>query len=437
MIRISIARPGRKEEVIAFDTPMELTVGRSAGTAICLDFDPMVSRMHAVFLIDPPSVRIKDLNSTNGVVINGEVFGGVSSEKILQPRELRNGDEIMIGTTMFRLDMDGEHESSGQTWHDVPDEFRASGDAASSGVREYETVDWQGADDIDKTLAAPPVPLPDVPGYRVRGQIGSGKRGTVYYGVARDGDGMVAIKVINSAAAFSKKMFDGFQDDIEEYKQIQHPHIARMQGAGLGDPGIFVVTDYVNGEDLDSYLRRCPNHRIPLHTAYSLMLQLCSAMCYAHDRGIVHRDLKPRNVILYDDNARVKAKITDLGLDRALEQAGIVPPESGAPGPDDLGYVPPEQLTEYRDPKPPADVFSLAAVFYQMVTGRLPYDFANDKPMEKMSAVASAHIVPIEERMRDLPEPLIVIIDRALSAEPEDRYQNCCDFLEALENVRV
>ncbi|MCD8351935.1 MAG: FHA domain-containing protein [Planctomycetaceae bacterium] len=87
MVRLTVHRPDRLPESFSYAEPAEISVGRSRTCTYCIESDPMVSRLHAVILIDPPSVRIKDLNSTNGLAINGERYGA-GGRSLAQPVEL-------------------------------------------------------------------------------------------------------------------------------------------------------------------------------------------------------------------------------------------------------------------------------------------------------------------------------------------------------------
>lgn len=433
MVNLTIKRPEHEEEVVTFDQPVEATIGRSAGCTFCLDFDPMVSRMHAVFIMEPPMIRIKDLNSTNGLVINGKLIGGYGSEKPEHPIELHNDDEVMIGNTLFKIAI-SDGASSGTTRA-----IRYGENSTVISSRSVAAGDVSQADEgMEETVNSMAQAAPAIPGHRIKGLLGTGRMGEVYQAVSRDTGEMVAIKMINPGVEFTKKMLDDFKAELEQARGVRHPHFVRLLGAGATNPKtLYLILEFVNGEDLGSYRLRCPNGRVPLHAAYKLMLQMASTLCYAHSHGIVHRDLKPQSVILYDDNGVVMTKITDVGLVKFLEDSGITTFGTHAPDSRSLAYTAPEQLSELRDSKPTADVFALSAIFYEMLTGEIPYDFPHDNYRENMEIVANAAIVPIEERLPGLPEPLVVIIDRGLSNEPEERYQSCCDLLEALENVRV
>lgn len=439
MVKITVIRPDREPETLVFEKPTELTVGRSAGCELCLDFDPMVSRMHAVFLFDPPTVRVKDLNSTNGLMINGVAYGGYEGDAVMKPRELHDGDEVMIGGTTFRIGTDGGTNENAKHPHDIyPKDKSTVIDAKVAQTRSARGSAVPSTIGINETVTGMENLFPEIPGYRIRGHIGDGKTSSVYYGLSQDDGQRVAIKFITADTPFTKKMLDDFLHETQELRLILHPNIVRLIDVGaLGPQNLYLVLEYINGEDLESYLRRCPKHRMPLHSAFALMLQLGAAMCYAHTHGLVHRNLKPRNIILFDDNGKVRAKVEDVGLARSMDDSGIVVTEQMDLDTLSIGYTAPEQLADIRDPKPTSDVFSLAAISYEMLTGKIPYDFPGGNIAENMAIVAGGRVVPIEERLPDLPEPLVVVIDRALSAEPEERYQNCCDFLEALENMRM
>ena len=438
MVRLTIEKPERQPDVLTFEEPAEMTIGRCASCDYVLDFDPMVSRMHAVVLIDPPSVRIKDLNSTNGLTINGEVYGALSNQKIIQPLELRDGDEVRIGATVIRVNLVDDSAPTARVGQsDTLAVGTEQGRINSSFVEAESAPVGQAAQSPEETVTNLASVPPSVPGYSIVRPLGEGHMGNVYLAVANNGGKTVALKIISPAITFSKKMLDDFRREAAMASRVQHPNIAQLFGTGeIGNGGVFMAMEYVNGENLTSYLQRCPNRRIPLHNAYNLMLQLANALCHVHRQGFVHMDLKPGSVMLYDDNGRLRAKITDMGYAHLMDDTGIAPRGFAGSGDlDRLSYLPPEEVNQVGEAKTTADVFSLSAMFYEMLTGRVPYNFTpggNNK-----GVVADADMMSIEEAMPGLPEPLVVIIERGLSTDPEARYQNCCDLLEALENVWV
>ncbi len=429
MIRLTLLKPEQPPEEIVFTEPTELSVGRSGSCNCILDFDPLVSRMHAVFLVDPPVVRIKDLNSTNGLVINGETFGALSEQKILQPLELRDGDEVSIGSSRFIVNV----------VHDEP-----PGAGAGTGAKPAEkpsamvnsrilaaSVSDAG---LEETVSGVRTELPSISGYRLTKFLSSSSMGAVYQAVALKDNTTVAIKVITPKIPITSKMFEDFRREIDNARRLQHPNLVKLLAAGeLNGESIYLVTEFVHGENLTSIIETSPNGRISLHNSYNIILQLANVVCHLQTQGYLHMDLKPSSILIADEAGRLKAKITDQGFARFLDETGIMPRGFATDDIGKLGFIAPEELSPINDPKPTADVFSLSAVFYAMLTGRSPYRFESDLPPREV--VTQGLIVPIEEALPGIPEPLVVIIERGLSVDADARYQNVCDLYEALESA--
>ncbi len=422
MVRLTVHRPDRLPESFSYDEPAEISVGRSRTCTYCIESDPMVSRLHAVILIDPPSVRIKDLNSTNGLAINNERYG-VGGKSLAQPVELQDGDEVMVGQT--RIVVSQVPSPGGMTVaRNTPGGRMSADDNAFLTAPAAETV------------SAMPPSMPPVAGYKLTRIISLASTGSVYLGVDESDGKQVAIKIFSPEIPFSRKTLEDFRQEIDAARRVTHPNLVRLLSAGeLERGGMYLVMEYAPGQNLTNFIRSQTGGRLPLKTAYNLMLQLSSAVCYFHRHGFTHMDIKPASVIIQDDDGRDLAKITDQGFSRFLDETGILP--RGYMGHDThrLAYLPPEELLPVIEPKPTADIFSLSAVFYLMLTSQVPYNFGEGEANRIM--VEKGQIVPIEERLPGLPEPLVVIVERGLSLDPEARYQTGCELLDALETVRV
>ncbi len=204
----------------------------------------------------------------------------------------------------------------------------------------------------------------------------------------------------------------------------------------MGQSALYTVSEFVSGESLASYLMRCPGNRIPLATSFSLLRQMAGALCYLHRNDLVHRDIHPGGVMLYDDGGRLRVKFTEAGLSRFWMESGLGSRAMmGGDGTGRLGYLAPEELVQQIEAKPSADVFSLGCVFYQMLTGRVPYEFGEG--VSALRVVEEGKIRSIEELVPGLPETIIVSVERTLAPDPEMRYQTACEMLEAMENIAL
>ncbi len=161
---------------------------------------------------------------------------------------------------------------------------------------------------------------------------------------------------------------------------------------------------------------------------------MLEALDHAHTREtpVVHRDIKPANILLEKEGGRIRrAKLADFGLARVYEESQL----SGLTRMNDMGgtpgYMPPEQITNFREAKPPADQYSAAATLYHMVSGRQVYDmpvqFSDLLPM-----ILNEPPVPLLARDPSLPRDLADVIHKALSRRPADRFPDARAFRKAL-----
>lgn len=445
MIRFTITKPDRQTITIDHSQPAELTVGRSANCNISLDFDVQASRKHALFLVDPPYVAIRDLHSTNGITINGEKF--LTQQGIESPvRALHDGDQIMIGQTKIKVSVlsksGGARQASPRralTTHRrntlkenaAPDTryFRAD-DPVNVTASKVEPI-TAGHETVSNLQAV----FPAVPGWELTRFLGAGLNGGVYYGIDSGGRKAAAVKAMAVGYTLSRSMLDSLRGNANEARQARHSSIARIFASGeLGAAGgAYLAYEYIPGVNLSIHLQRQEDAKLRYRDALPLMMQMTEAVCFLHRRDILHMDLKPTSVIVNANDGKNRAILTDHGFFDFLDSSGISP--RGKPGENllKLGYVAPEEVNPEAEATPAADVFSLSAIFYSMLTGKPPYRFAPGR--DPLKVVRDGWIQPIEEELPSLPVPLVVVIERGLSVESDLRYQTACDLYDALESV--
>ncbi|MCC8110058.1 MAG: serine/threonine protein kinase [Planctomycetes bacterium] len=224
--------------------------------------------------------------------------------------------------------------------------------------------------------------------------------------------------------------------EIKVTRSVSHPNIVRFLGSGVAPSGIvYLVLEYMNGGSLASYLNARPNRSIPFRSAVPMILDLTRAMAHVHSLGLVHRDLKPHNILFAAKGNALIPKITDLGLAKAPNDVLHAGPGHAPMGAGTMSYMPPEQLTGFQRAGPASDVFALAATFYEMLTGFVPYNFTHRG--DNYDVIAACDITPLATRLPGVDPGLAAVFDRALFVNPADRFRNCGELLDALRRALV
>ena len=273
-----------------------------------------------------------------------------------------------------------------------------------------------------------PQTLQRVGRYEIVKTIGKGAMGIVYK--ARDPllDRIVAIKTISSPQGQGRRVraafLERFQREAKAAAKMQHPAIVTIFDVGVDEESgaPFMVLEYLPGESLADRLDRV---RFPLARNVQIALDLASALAFAHRQRIVHRDVKPANVLHAGDN---RWKLADFGIarmpDSDLTQVGIF---MGTPG-----YSPPEAIREGRY-TPQADVFAWGAVFYELLSGRIPYEGPDTKTTNGYVVLGNA---PSPTRYdASIHEPLATVTMTALQASDRTRYKDASEAEQALREA--
>ncbi len=274
---------------------------------------------------------------------------------------------------------------------------------------------------------APPAgdrPLPDVPGCEVLAELGRGAMGVVYKARQVKLDRLVALKMILAGPHAGREQLDRFLAEARAVARLQHPNIVQIYEIGeLGGLPYFAM-ELVDGGSLARKLKGAPQ---PPADAAALVESLARATHAAHQRGIVHRDLKPANVLL---GAAGTPKLADFGLAKYLdEQAGQTQTGAivGTPC-----YMAPEQAE--GNPKgvgPPADIYGLGAILYELLTGRPPFQAGSVR--ETLELVRTSDPVPPSRLQPGAPSDLETICLKCLRKEPSQRYGSALALAQDLE----
>jgi hypothetical protein len=288
--------------------------------------------------------------------------------------------------------------------------------------------------------------LPAIPGYELQGLLNRGGMGVVYRARQLQPDRLVAIKMILSGRHASAEQRARFRREAEAVARLNHPNVVQIYEVGEHDEQPFFSMEYVAGGSLAQRLAEGP---LPATQAAELMTILADAIAHAHRCGVVHRDLKPGNILLStkDEGRSTKEdrsspsfssfvlgtsyfpKITDFGLAKRLDlDAGQTPTVAflGTPS-----YMAPEQAEgRTREVGPPADVYALGAILYEMLTGRPP--FRGETEIDTLNQVRSLDPVPPSRYQPKVPRDLETICLKCLRKEPGKRYAGAHELADDL-----
>jgi serine/threonine-protein kinase len=361
--------------------------------------DKYFSRIHFLMEVNPPHCRVVDMGSRNGTFVNGQKVTAL---------DLKDGDLITAGHTVLRLGL-------------FPD---AGGEAPATGTIAAQT----SAPDPQHQEGAAPAAQP-IPGYHLLRELGRGGLGVVHLARRLADDALVALKTIRPTMAVSGSQLKRFLREAALLQKLDHPHIVRYLDVGEADGQLYFAMEYVPGIDAGEVLKK--NGPLPIRTVVSIGSQLLKALEYAHGQAFVHWDIKPSNVLLAQREQGGEVKLADFGLARVYQASQL----SGLSMTDSAGsaaaFVPPEQITQFREIRPATDQYGAAATLYNLLTGAHVYDLAG-AIQRRFTKILTAEPVPIRQRRAEIPEGLAAVLHRALAREPRDRFADVAEFRKAL-----
>ncbi len=258
--------------------------------------------------------------------------------------------------------------------------------------------------------------------YVILKQLGEGGMGAVYKVRDRELDRIVAMKVIRPALAKNAEVLNRFKQELIIARQVTHRNVSRIYDLAEADGVKFITMEYVEGCNLASLLRA--KGKFGPKEAAGIIIQVCRALEAAHTEGVIHRDLKPQNIMV-DEHDRVV--VMDFGIARSIEMGSVTQPGAllGTPS-----YMSPEQAKgEKLDAR--SDLFSLGIIFYQLLTGDLPYKA--DTPIETLYKRTIEPARPPIELAPEIPKALNDIAVHCLEIEKEKRYASAEEILSDLE----
>jgi serine/threonine-protein kinase len=260
--------------------------------------------------------------------------------------------------------------------------------------------------------------------YRLEAKLGSGGMSTVY--LARDDtlDRAVAVKVMHREMSEQADQLERFRQEARAVAKLSHPNVVAVIDAGEDGGHPYIVFEYVEGETLKQRISRVG--ALDPQEALAYAIEVARGLTVAHARNMVHRDIKPQNVLIDSEG---RAKLTDFGISRQLEQDGMTA-TGRVLGTTD--YVAPEQAMGHPvDPR--SDIYSLGVVLYEMLIGQVP--FHADSQVGVAMKHVNEELPDVQSRRPEVSAAAALVVERATAKEPAERYQDVGEMIDDLSTA--
>lgn len=270
-------------------------------------------------------------------------------------------------------------------------------------------------------------PAQQIPGFQIIEKLGSGAMATVYKARQLSLDRIVAIKVLPKRLSENPEFVERFYREGRAAARLNHPNIVQAFDVGEASGYHYFVMEFVDGHTVYDDLAKKKVYGEK--EAIGIITQMAHALKHAHDRGFIHRDVKPKNIMIAKGSI---AKLADMGLAREANDVKAAMAEAGRAYGTPY-YIAPEQIRGELDIDFRADVYSLGATFYHMVTGRVPFDGAT--PSAVMHKHLKESLEPPDHVNTRLSTGLGEVIEVMLSKDRNARYPSTSDLIADLEAV--
>jgi eukaryotic-like serine/threonine-protein kinase len=269
--------------------------------------------------------------------------------------------------------------------------------------------------------------------YQILEKIGAGGMGQVYKAFHASTERIVAIKVILGKGKINPEVVKRFEREVKAAAKLVHSNIITVFDADQADGRIFMVMEYIKGDDLGGILRK--KGQLSVSEVVDYILQAARGLKYAHDQGVIHRDIKPGN-ILVDLSGNVK--IVDMGLaklENKTDEESISMLTASASIMGTVDFMSPEQGFSSKNVDARADIYSLGATLFFLLTRKVM--FPGDSAFEKMLAHRESPIPSLSNSRAGITPDLEIVFTKMVAKKVEDRYASMAEVISALSRIEV
>lgn len=426
--------------------------------------DKEISRKNSLVYIQFPNIYLCDLESKNGTYLNGKkITNTMSAENenidLRNFVTLNNGDIIGMGCAgeyfKFEINILEEKFSMEDAYRKLDALLRKRKTEAVKEAEEAEqkeesvkVAEVKKDVDIANTQKKPPK-LEEIK------KIGDGGFSEVFLVKNKDEDELQVLKSIKKDSILSERDLYKLKREASIGMKLEHPNIVKSYNLYMKKGRYHILMEYCDGGNVADYMRQ-KGGKLSIEEATKITLSILDALDYIHNaeitqkdasgkvfevKGLVHRDVKPENFLLKQTKKGYVVKLSDFGLTKSFEMAGGNTATSNTGAAGTMAYVSRLQMFGYRFAKPYVDVFSVAACYYTMLTGKLIRDFSVKKEANEYNyrLIANGKTIPILEANKKIPLKLAQIIDNVLNEEKENPdthvFTTAAEFKEKIINA--
>jgi len=443
-----------------FQQHATLMVGRGSAVQCRIAGDPYFSRHHFMVEVSPPQCFLRDLGSLNGTYVNGQR---------VRQTHLKDGDVIHGGATRIRV-----HVESPRARHEEARAPQAPPRRSTTATRARPAVGMETLPVGEAPGRVPPAglrcqlcrrearhslldelkdlsivrfvceeccpkprdPRHPVPDYEVLEVVGNGSLGPVYKARRVSSGAVLTLKLLPPHMTSDSRAVTLFLRQMRIGATLQHPNIIPIVEMGQAGEDLWLATEFVEGTDAATLANRLG---APLcdADAVRIVCQFLEALDYAHGLNLVHRDVKPSSILVSGGPGAYRARLSDFGLIRSIEEAGLSGITRAGECRGTVAFMPPEQVIDSRSIQPAGDLYAAGATLYWLLSRQFVYDFeARDSRGEikdPFLVILEDPLVPIRRRNPAVAPRLAQATETALARRPENRFASAAEMARALQ----